>query len=290
VRDGQPKTIYLKDYRVPAYLIEQVSLCFELDEEETLVRSRLMVTRNPASHEKNPAFVLHGHESLELQRICINGQIVPEREYQRTDETLTITEVPDAFTLETLTRIQPQLNTALEGLYKSDGVFCTQCEAEGFRRIIFYPDRPDVMSLFDTTIIADPKRYPVLLSNGNLVEQSETDDGRREVKWEDPHPKPAYLFALVAGDLSLIEDSFTTASGREVKLEIYSEPKDHDKLEYAMESLKRAMKWDEEVYGREYDLDRFMIVAVDFFNMGAMENKGLNVCLVLDSLRSGARA
>ena len=277
MRDGQPKTIYLKDYRVPAYLIEQVSLCFELDEEETLVRSRLMVTRNPASHEKNPAFVLHGHESLELQRICINGQIVPEREYQRTDETLTITEVPDAFTLETLTRIQPQLNTALEGLYKSDGVFCTQCEAEGFRRIIFYPDRPDVMSLFDTTIIADPKRYPVLLSNGNLVEQSETDDGRREVKWEDPHPKPAYLFALVAGDLSLIEDSFTTASGREVKLEIYSEPKDHDKLEYAMESLKRAMKWDEEVYGREYDLDRFMIVAVDFFNMGAMENKGLNV-------------
>jgi aminopeptidase N len=277
VRDGQPKTIYLKDYRVPAYLIDQVSLCFELDEEETLVRSRLKVTRNPASHEKNPALVLHGHESLELQRICINGQIVPEREYQRTDETLTIAEVPDSFTLETLTRIQPQLNTALEGLYKSDGVFCTQCEAEGFRRITFYPDRPDVMSLFDTTIIADPKRYPVLLSNGNLVEQGETDDGRRQVKWEDPHPKPAYLFALVAGDLSLIEDSFTTASGRDVKLEIYSEPKDHDKLEYAMESLKRAMKWDEEVYGREYDLDRFMIVAVDFFNMGAMENKGLNV-------------
>ena len=277
MRDGQPKTIYLKDYRVPAYLIDQVSLCFELDEEETLVRSRLKVTRNPASHEKNPALVLHGHESLELQRICINGQIVPEREYQRTDETLTIAEVPDSFTLETLTRIQPQLNTALEGLYKSDGVFCTQCEAEGFRRITFYPDRPDVMSLFDTTIIADPKRYPVLLSNGNLVEQGETDDGRRQVKWEDPHPKPAYLFALVAGDLSLIEDSFTTASGRDVKLEIYSEPKDHDKLEYAMESLKRAMKWDEEVYGREYDLDRFMIVAVDFFNMGAMENKGLNV-------------
>ena len=277
MRDGQPKTIYLNDYRVPAYNIDRVSLCFELDEEETLVRSRLKVSRNPASHENKPAFVLHGHESLELQRLCINDKIVPEREFVRTDETLTIAEVPDSFTLETLTRIQPQLNTALEGLYRSDGVFCTQCEAEGFRRITFYPDRPDVMSLFDTTIIADAERYPVLLSNGNLVEESETDDGRRQVKWEDPHPKPAYLFALVAGDLKRIEDQFTTASGREVRLEIYSEPKDHDKLTYAMESLKRAMKWDEEVYGCEYDLDTYMIVAVDFFNMGAMENKGLNV-------------
>ena len=277
MRDGQPKTIYLKDYRVPAYLIEQVSLCFELDEEETLVRSRLTIKRNPASHEKNAPLVLHGHQSVELQRLCINGQTVPQREYKRSDETLTLASVPDQFTLETLTRIQPQLNTALEGLYKSDGVFCTQCEAEGFRRITFYPDRPDVMSLFETTIIADPKRYPVTLSNGNLVEEGTTDDGRRMVKWQDPHPKPAYLFALVAGDLSRIDDSFTTMSGREVKLEIYSEPKDHDKLGYAMESLKRAMRWDEEVYGCEYDLDSYMIVAVDFFNMGAMENKGLNV-------------
>ncbi|HSG03813.1 MAG TPA: aminopeptidase N [Marinobacterium sp.] len=277
MRDGQPKTIHLSDYRVPAYLIEQVALHFELDEEETLVRSRLSVKRNPASHEKHQPLVLHGHQSLELQRICINGQNVPDREVHRDDETLTIRQVPDQFILETLTRIKPQLNTALEGLYKSDGVFCTQCEAEGFRRITFYPDRPDVMSLFETTIVADPDKYPVLLSNGNLLEEGMTDEGRRWVKWQDPHPKPAYLFALVAGDLSRIDDSFTTMSGRQVKLEIYSEPKDHDKLAYAMESLKRAMRWDEDVYGCEYDLDSYMIVAVDFFNMGAMENKGLNI-------------
>lgn len=277
MRDGQPKTIFLKDYRVPAYLIDQVSLHFELDEEEALVRTRLSIKRNPASHEKHLPLVLHGHPSVELQRLCINGQTVPQTEYQRTDETLTITEVPDQFTLESLTRIEPHLNTALEGLYKSDGMFCTQCEAEGFRRITFYPDRPDVMALFETTIVADPNRYPVLLSNGNLVETGNTDDGRHWVKWEDPHPKPAYLFALVAGDLSRIDDSFITASGREVSLEIYSEAKDHDKLAYAMDSLKRAMRWDEEVYGCEYDLDTYMIVAVDFFNMGAMENKGLNI-------------
>lgn len=277
MRDGQPKTIFLKDYRVPAYLIDQVALHFELDETETLVRTRLSIRRNPQSHEKQLPLVLHGHPSVELQRLCINDKPVPQSEYQRTDETLVINQVPDQFTLESLTRIEPHLNTALEGLYKSDGMFCTQCEAEGFRRITFYPDRPDVMALFETTIVADPARYPVLLSNGNRIDSGTTDEGRHWVKWQDPHPKPAYLFALVAGDLSRIDDQFTTASGREVKLEIFSEPKDHDKLAYAMDSLKRAMRWDEEVYGCEYDLDTYMIVAVDFFNMGAMENKGLNI-------------
>ncbi len=278
VRDGQPKTIYLKDYRVPTYLIDQVSLRFELDEDETLVSTRLSVRRNPASIEKkNAPLILNGHASVELRRICINDQSLNESDYIRTDEELRISGIPDQFELAMLTRIEPQLNTALEGLYKSDGVFCTQCEAEGFRRITFYPDRPDVMSLFETTIVADKKRYPVLLSNGNAIARGETEEGRHWVTWRDPHPKPAYLFALVAGDLNCIKDSFTTQSGRDVRLEIYAEPKDHDKLSYAMDSLKRAMRWDEEVYGREYDLDIFMIVAVDFFNMGAMENKGLNI-------------
>ncbi|WP_173484667.1 MULTISPECIES: aminopeptidase N [unclassified Marinobacterium] len=273
----QPNTIYLKDYRVPEFLIDSVALRFELDEEETLVFATLQMRRNPESHLRNAPLILNGDKDLQLKRICINDQQVPEGEYKVTDESLTIEVVPDQFTLQTLCRIQPQLNTALEGLYRSDGVFCTQCEAEGFRRITYYLDRPDVMSLFETTIIADPEQYPVLLSNGNAVDKGVTDDGRHWATWQDPHPKPAYLFALVAGDLSCIEDQFTTASGREVQLQIFAEPKDHDKLAYAMESLKRSMRWDEEVYGREYDLDIYMIVAVDFFNMGAMENKGLNI-------------
>lgn len=277
MRDGQPRTIYLKDYSVPSHLIEQIKLRFELDEDETLVSSYLKVRRNPDSRDKNAALALHGHASVELKRISINGQALTEADYSRTDEILTIPSLPETCELEILTRIQPQLNTALEGLYKSDGAFCTQCEAEGFRRITFYPDRPDVMSLFETTIVADKKRYPVLLSNGNAIARGDADEGRHWVTWQDPFPKPAYLFALVAGDLSSIEDSFTTMSGREVKLQIFAEPKDHDKLAHAMDSLKRSMRWDEEVYGREYDLDIYMIVAVDFFNMGAMENKGLNI-------------
>ncbi len=275
--DQQPNTIYLKDYRVPDFLIDSVALRFELDEEETLVKATLSMRRNPESNLRNAPLVLHGDKSLELKRICMNGQAVPESEYRVTDDSLTIDVVPDSFELGTLVRIQPQLNTALEGLYKSGGAFCTQCEAEGFRRITYYLDRPDVMSLFTTTIVADPARYPVLLSNGNLIDVGVTEDGRKVVTWEDPFKKPAYLFALVAGDLSSIADTFTTASGRDVKLEIYADAKDHDKLSYAMDSLKRSMRWDEDVYGREYDLDIYMIVAVDFFNMGAMENKGLNV-------------
>ncbi|MCV6589395.1 MAG: aminopeptidase N [Marinobacterium sp.] len=271
----QPQAIYLKDYQVPAWTVESTDLHFELGEEKTTVTSLLKLQRNPLCQQQSPVLVLHGHNSLELLSIQLNGNDLLS--YQRDDEQLSITDVPDSIELRTVVQIEPQNNTALEGLYKSDGMFCTQCEAEGFRRITFYPDRPDVMAVFSTTIVADKVRYPVLLSNGNPVEQGETDDGRHFVRWEDPFPKPAYLFALVAGDLAHIEDSFITMSGREVKLQIFAESKDLDKLQYAMESLQKSMRWDEEVYGREYDLDIYMIVAVDFFNMGAMENKGLNI-------------
>jgi aminopeptidase N len=273
----EPKVIYLKDYQVPSFTIEQTELRFELFENETLVTTQLLVKRNPASQEQTPLLELFGHEEVELCELKIDDRVLEDDQYLRQGELLTIRDLPSQFTLTSTTRIHPETNTALEGLYKSDGMFCTQCEAEGFRRITFFPDRPDVMSVYRTTVEADKTRYPVLLSNGNPVAQGDSEDGRHWVTWEDPFPKPSYLFALVAGDLQHIEDSFTTASGREVRLLIYAEEKDLDKLDYAMLSLKNAMKWDEEVYGREYDLDIYMIVAVDFFNMGAMENKGLNI-------------
>jgi len=273
----EPKVIYLKDYTVPSYIIETTDLRFELFEQETLVHADLKITRNPKCQAQEPQLVLFGHPELELQQISVNGAELSAVDYQREGEQLRLCELPEAFTLKTLTKIDPANNTALEGLYKSDGMFCTQCEAEGFRRITFYPDRPDVMSVYSTTIEADKSVYPVLLSNGNLVAQGDLDNGRHWVKWEDPFSKPAYLFALVAGDLQHIKDTFTTVSGREVELLIYAEQKDLNKLDYAMQSLKKSMAWDEQVYGREYDLDIYMIVAVDFFNMGAMENKGLNI-------------
>jgi aminopeptidase N len=214
---------------------------------------------------------------LELLAITLDGVRLNADQYLLDDESLTINNVSDAFVLEISNRIEPQNNTALEGLYKSGGMFCTQCEAEGFRRITYYLDRPDVMSIFTTEVIADKAKYPTLLSNGNAVAQRELDAGRHSVSWHDPHRKPCYLFALVAGDLMVKEDSFTTMSGREVELKIFVEPQNIDKTDYAMDALKRSMAWDEEKYGREYDLDIFMIVAVDDFNMGAMENKGLNI-------------
>ncbi|WP_020679881.1 aminopeptidase N [Marinobacterium rhizophilum] len=272
----QPQAIYLKDYQVPAYLIDTTDLRFELEDEQTLVHSVLRVRRNPEASPAQAALELHGHESLELCRLSIDGQELAAGDYRREDELLTIMQVPEAFVLECTTRIHPQDNTALEGLYLSGGMYCTQCEAEGFRRITFYMDRPDVMSVFTTTVAADQVRFPVLLSNGNPVASGE-QDGRHWVTWQDPFPKPAYLFALVAGDLQHIERPYKTASGRDVSLRIFAESKDLDKLDHAMDSLVHAMRWDEKVYGREYDLDIYMIVAVDFFNMGAMENKGLNI-------------
>jgi aminopeptidase N len=275
MRDAQPSTIYLKDYQPPAFLIDKTELRFDLQESETLVQSRLHLRRNPAA-VSGTALVLHGCE-LELLSLAIDGTALSPSDWQQNGEQLSLNNVPDSFVLECETRIFPQNNTSLEGLYKSSGMFCTQCEAEGFRKISYYLDRPDVMSVFTVEIIAEKSLYPVLLSNGNLQSLETLADGRQRAVWHDPFPKPAYLFALVAGDLACVNDSFTTRSGRKVDLNIYVEEKDRDKCDHAMTSLKKSMRWDEEVYGREYDLDIFNIVAVDDFNMGAMENKSLNI-------------
>ncbi|OUS39041.1 aminopeptidase N ['Osedax' symbiont bacterium Rs2_46_30_T18] len=274
---SQPKVIYLKDYQVPAFLIEHTQLHFELMTEFTQVTARLTLKRNPDASDQSADLFLHGDTELELQKIAIDGTELTAAQYQRDESGLTLSGLADELQLEVITIIHPDKNTALEGLYRSGGMFCTQCEAEGFRRITFYMDRPDVMSVFETTLSADKKEYPVLLSNGNQVAQGDGEDGRHWATWEDPFPKPAYLFALVAGDLAHIEDSFVTMSDRKISLKVYADEKDLDKLDYAMISLKKSMRWDEEVFGREYDLDLFNIVAVDFFNMGAMENKGLNI-------------
>ncbi|POP51269.1 aminopeptidase N [Zhongshania marina] len=276
MRDAQPSTIYLSDYRVPEFLIDSTSLSFELGEASSIVRSVLELRRNPESDIQDAPLQLHGTE-LELISLSIDGRRLSDDEWSQSGEQLTIANVPASFSLRCETRIRPQDNTSLEGLYKSSGMFCTQCEAEGFRKITYYLDRPDVMSVFTVEIIADQSRYPVLLSNGNLVATEQLPDGLHKTVWQDPFPKPAYLFALVAGKLSVVEDQFVTLSGRSVDLKIYVEEKDLDKCDHAMLSLKNAMRWDEEVYGREYDLDIFNIVAVDDFNMGAMENKSLNI-------------
>ena len=276
MRTEQPKVIHLKDYQAPEYLIDETHLTFELFEDRTLVSSRLVVRRNPERGAGLPALVLHGQE-LELLDVKLDGEALHLGAYELDENELRLQPKAERFCVETRVVIHPESNTALEGLYKSGKMFCTQCEAEGFRKITYYLDRPDVMSRFTTTVTADKQRYPILLSNGNPVASAESEDGRHSATWEDPFKKPAYLFALVAGDLWCVEDRFTTRSGREVTLRIYVEPENIDKCQHAMDSLKRSMAWDEEVYGREYDLDIFMIVAVNDFNMGAMENKGLNI-------------
>ncbi|MFE8071924.1 aminopeptidase N [Marinobacteraceae bacterium S3BR75-40.1] len=275
MRTSQPQTIYLKDYREPGFWIDHIDLRFELFEDGARVHSALTIRRNP-NVEREETLTLDGEE-LTLESLAIDGRQLDSDEYRADPSSLEIDNVPDGFILSVVTWIRPQDNTRLDGLYKSSGMFCTQCEAEGFRRITYYLDRPDVMARFKTRIEADKESYPILLSNGNEVDRSDLDNGRHQVTWEDPFPKPSYLFALVAGDLVEKTDSFTTASGREVALRMYVEPRNRDKTDHAMTSLKNAMRWDEEVYGREYDLDVFMIVAVDDFNMGAMENKGLNI-------------
>ena len=270
-----PETIHLKDYTPPPFLIDQVDLCFQLGESLTKVHSTLKVRRNPDNPDS--ADLRLDGQALVLKAVALDGHDLGPDDYHVDEEALTLLNVPDAFTVDIDTEINPEANTALEGLYLSSGNFCTQCEAEGFRRITYYPDRPDVMARFTTSVVAEKAAYPVLLSNGNPVESGELEDGRHWVKWEDPFPKPCYLFALVAGDLALFEDTFTTMSGREVALRLYVEHQNTDQCAHAMRSLKRSMKWDEETFGREYDLDIYMIVAVSDFNMGAMENKGLNV-------------
>ena len=277
------RTIYRKEYTAPDYSIDSIELHFELGEDSTVVTSRLAMRAQYDFSLGMRPLVLNG-KNISLRCLKLDGvQLGPDC-YSVTGEFLAINESPPHFTLEVTTELRPQDNTSLEGLYRSAGIFCTQCEAEGFRTITYYPDRPDVLTLFTTTIVADRDRYPVLLSNGNLLARGELPDGRHFATWHDPFRKPSYLFALVAGDLVCIADTFTTCSGRDVVLKIYVHEQNSSKCEHAMRSLKKAMLWDEEVYGREYDLDCYMIVAVDDFNIGAMENKGLNVfnsCYVL---------
>ncbi|MDH5570499.1 MAG: aminopeptidase N [Gammaproteobacteria bacterium] len=270
-----PAARYLKDYVAPDYQIEKIDLYFDLEETSTTVRSVLKVRKNPHA-QSNAPLKLDGSQ-LELKQIAINGQQLQAAEYHLLEEQLVIASVPEQFELEIINTINPQENTALEGLYVSSSMFCTQCEAEGFRRITYFPDRPDVMSRYTVTITADKKKYPILLSNGNLQGTGILENGRHWARWDDPSLKPSYLFALVAGDLQCKEDTFITMNGRKVSLKLYTETENIHKCDHALLSLKQAMKWDEDTYGREYDLDIYMIVAVNDFNMGAMENKGLNV-------------
>ncbi|MCE8008888.1 aminopeptidase N [Aestuariivita sp.] len=273
MRDAAPTTIYLKDYEPFGFAVENVELTFELHPTATRVKSRIAFRPNPATTDRR--FFLHG-ENLTLIRAAIDGaEVTPEI----TDEGLICTVADAPFTWEAEVEINPQANTALEGLYMSNGMYCTQCEAEGFRKITYYPDRPDVMAVFTVRMIAPQDEMPVLLSNGNGegMGSDTASPGTHYATWHDPWPKPAYLFALVAGNLVSIEDSFTTLSGKHVRLAIWVRPGDEHKCAFAMEALKKSMAWDEKVYGREYDLDEFNIVAVDDFNMGAMENKGLNI-------------
>jgi aminopeptidase N len=272
-----PQPVLLADYRPPGFLIDTVDLVFELGAADTRVKSRLGIRRNPEVSERGAPLHLDG-EALELHSLALDRELLGPNRYQlSTEGGLILDDVPDTFTIDVETRISPESNTALSGLYMSGGNFCTQCEPEGFRRITYFIDRPDAMARYTTTIHADKARFPVLLSNGNPIERGESDDGRHWAKWVDPHPKPSYLFALVAGDLIAVEDSFTTRSGKDVALAIWVRRGDEDKCGHAMASLKRAMRWDEDVFGLEYDLDVFNIVAVSDFNMGAMENKGLNI-------------
>ena len=267
------QTIYLKDYQPPAFLVSHVVLDFALGKDHTVVTATLSVQRN-GTHQQ--ALILDG-EKMTLLKLSLDAEELDPSRYQLSDTSLSISEVANTFSLEIVTQLQPHLNTQLSGLYQSSGNFCTQCEAHGFRRITYFPDRPDVLSEYTVTMTADKTNYPVLLSNGDLLKTGANNDGSHWAYWHDPYPKPCYLFALVAGDLKSINDSFTTQSGRQVALNIYTQAHNIDKCQHAMQSLQKAMRWDEQVYGLEYDLGVYNIVAVDDFNMGAMENKGLNV-------------
>jgi len=273
-----PRPIHLTSYVPSAHLVDQIHLDVRLSPQKTRVRARLSVRPNPAVRRNTGELVLDG-EALELVGLRLNGTALVAGDYAVDGDKLTVSKVPNApFTLEIETNCNPDENTELSGLYRSNKIYCTQCEAEGFRRITYTLDRPDVLARYTTRIEARRSDAPVLLSNGNLVESGDVEGTERHYAvWEDPHPKPSYLFALVGGDLACVEDRFKTMSGRQVALRIYVEHGKEDRCDYAMEALKRSMRWDEEVFGREYDLDIFMIVAVSDFNMGAMENKGLNI-------------
>ncbi len=278
MKTDTPRPILLKDYRPPNYLIDHVDLDVSLAPERTRVAARLQLRPNPAYDGDAGALRLDG-ELIELERLSLDGRQLAAREYTKTDKELVIAKPPArAFVLDILTVCNPEANKALSGLYRSRGIYCTQCEAQGFRRITYFLDRPDVLATYTTRIEAEHAEAPVLLSNGNPVEHGSIKGGRRHYAvWRDPHPKPSYLFALVGGDLAFLASDFETASGRKIALKIYVEPGKEDRCSWAMDALKRAMRWDEERFGREYDLDVFNIVAVSDFNMGAMENKGLNI-------------
>lgn len=265
-----PQAKYRKDYQAPSHTITDIDLTFDLYDNDTIVTALSKVVQKGES----TTLELDG-EGLELRSVKVNGEDWAHHEVK--EASLVLSDLPAEFELEIITKIDPEANTALEGLYKSGGAFCTQCEAEGFRRITYYLDRPDVLAKYTTKVIADKATYPYLLSNGNCIAQGEAENGRHWVQWQDPHPKPAYLFALVAGDFDVLRDKYTTMSGRNVDLEIFVDKGNLDRAGHAMTSLINSMKWDEERFGLEYDLDIYMIVAVDFFNMGAMENKGLNI-------------
>ena len=273
MREGAPKTIYRKDYKTPDFLIDSVDLAFDIYDGRTRVASKLDIKRNGTNQAP---LVLDG-ESLEIISLSINGRALSADEYRYANGKLTVENVPDHFCFEAEVDILPEENTSLEGLYRSRTMYCTQCEAEGYRKITFGLDRPDVLSTYTVSLTADKDTCPVLLSNGNEVSRGTANNNRHTVVWHDPHPKPSYLFAIVAGDLELVSDTFETVSGKTVDLRIWVEAKDIGYCEHAMTSLKASMRWDEERYGLEYDLDLFNIVAVDDFNMGAMENKSLNI-------------
>lgn len=270
---AQPQPIYRKDYKAPDFLIENTKLLFQIHDGYTDVTATTTFTRN-GDHKRSLS--LDGEE-LELLSVSLDGKVLNENDYTLTDKKLELNTPQESFTLEVKTCIKPEENTALEGLYKSSVIYCTQCEAEGFRRITYFLDRPDVLTTYHVRIEADKKSCTVLLSNGNPVDEGDLEGGRHYVEWQDPFPKPCYLFALVAGDLGYRQDSFTTMSGKVVDLRIYVEEKDLPYTEHAMTCLKQCMAWDEERFGREYDLELFNIVAVSDFNSAAMENKSLNI-------------
>ena len=274
--DTAPSTIYLKDYQPPMYLIGNVKLHFELHESKTIVTSNLEVKLNKENNQSTKKLILDG-QNLELLSVKLDGKTLSNSDYELDSEQLILSNIPNSCEIEIQTKINPEDNKALEGLYLSSGMFCTQCEAQGFRRITYFPDRPDVMSRYEVTLVGDKTKYPILLSNGNLIDNGDAEEGRHWATWQDPSLKPSYLFAVVAGDLFVKEDSFITMTGRKVLLQVFVEHENSHKCDHALISLKQAMKWDEDTYGREYDLDIYMIVAVNDFNMGAMENKGLNV-------------
>ena len=273
---NEHKKIQLKDYRPFEFIIDHVDLIFDIRDDHTRVTSKLKMRKDPAWTDETTPLVLNKGK-FDIVSVVAGDMVLLPGEYKSDDKTFTLAATPDVFELEITNILKPDENTALEGLYRSGTILCTQCEAQGFRNITPYPDRPDVMAAFSCTIVADKTRYPVLLSNGNPVKYGDLDNNRHFAVWEDPFKKPCYLFALVAGDLAVLEDRFTTASGRDVALKIYSEKENIALCGHAMTSLKQAMAWDEKRFGREYDLDLYQIVAINDFNAGAMENKGLNI-------------